>query len=332
MATMLFSVIFFGECLQRTKRVFLLPAIMLLWTNLHGGFLLGLFIVGVFGAVALLRREWGDLKAYSVVGLGCVIATIANPLGWHIYQATTTTLGHFVQDQITEWWPYYRNITIPGSIPGILYMLVFVALELRYRGFCPLEARLLSWLFLCLGLYQFRYMAFFFIFSTVPLALHLDRLLPSRLKSLEFATSLFVAGTVTACAPPLVYLQMHNALGLPPLLSQQDATYLEAHFPHARLLNHWNFGGNLIFFTRGAVPLFVDGRAATAYPDSLLHDYFRLSQSEVDEAAWDSVLQKYKIDTVLWVRAHDELRQFLVGKRGWKEEYTGQYASIYAKQ
>jgi hypothetical protein len=56
-ATMLFSVIFYAECLKRTRRVFLLPAMMMLWANLHGGFLLGLIIVGVFCGVALLRRD-----------------------------------------------------------------------------------------------------------------------------------------------------------------------------------------------------------------------------------------------------------------------------------
>jgi hypothetical protein len=43
------------------------------------------------------------------------------------------------------------------------------------------------------------------------------------------------------------------------------------------------------------------------------------------------VLEKYQIDTVLWVKEHNELRRFLVGKRGWKEAYTGLYASIYVK-
>jgi len=52
---------------------------------------------------------------------------------------------------------------------------------------------------------------------------------------------------------------------------------------------------------------------------------------EVNEAAWDTVLEKYKIDTVLWVKAHEELRGFLVGKRGWTEAYAGVYASIYVK-
>ena len=273
-STMLFSVIFYGECLKRTRRRFLLPVIMVLWANLHGGFLLGLIIVGVFCGVALLRR----------------------------------------------------------SIPGIIYILIFVAFELRYGGgACPIESRLLSWLFLFLGLYQFRYMSFFFIFSTVPLALHLDRLLPKQSNNFQIQRSSLVAGIILACALPLIYMQIDPALGLPQMLSEQDVLYLRTHFSHARILNHWNYGGILIFRTRGAIPVFVDGRASTAYPDALLRDYFKLVQSEFDETAWDTVLEKYQIDTVLWVKAHEELRRFLVERRGWKEAYAGSYASIYVK-
>jgi hypothetical protein len=330
-ATMLFSVIFYGECLRRSKRVFFLPAIMLLWANLHGGFLLGLFIIGIFGGVALLRRDWASFKIYGFVGSACFIATFINPLGWHIYEGLTTVLGHFSQHYITEWWPYYRNITVPGSIPGIIYILMFVGLELRYgRLSSPIEPRLLSWLFLFFGLYQFRYMAFFFLFSAFPFALHLDRLLSKELKNAAVQGPLLAAGMAVACALPLVYARL-PALGLPPMLSEQDVRYLEIHFPHARLLNHWNYGGILIFLDRGAIPVFIDGRASTAYPDAVLRDYFPLGQSEVNEAAWDMVLKKYQIDTVLWVRAHEELRRFLVEKRGWKEVYTGLYASVYRK-
>jgi len=335
MATMLFCVIFYGECLKRT-RWFLLPLIMVLWVNLHGGFVLGFLVVGVFCGAALLRRDWADFKIYSFAGAGCFIAIFINPLGWHIYDGVTATLGHFVQAYITEWFSYYQNMTVPGSIPGIVYVLIFVAFELRYRNSCPvpLESRLLSWLFLFLGIYQFRYMSFFFIFSTVPLALHIDRLLPTRLNNSKVQGSLLAAGIIGACALPLTYVHAEPALELPQMLSEQDALYLQTHFPHARLLNHWNFGGLLIFFTRGAVPVFVDGRAATAYPDGLLRDYFKLfnlPELEINETAWDTLLEKYQIDTVLWVKAHEELRRFLVGKRGWKEAYAGSYASIYVK-
>ena len=174
-------------------------------------------------------------------------------------------------------------------------------------------------------------MSFFFIFSTIPLALHIDRLLPKRLNDLQVQRSLLAAGIIGACALPLTFMQIRPALGLPEMLSEQDAQYLQTHFSHARLLNNWNVGGLLIFRTRGTVPVFVDGRGATAYPDSLLRDYFELAEWEIDETAWDTVLEKYHIDTVLWVKAHENLRRFLVAKRGWKEEYAGSYESIYVK-
>ncbi|MGA7804987.1 hypothetical protein [Bradyrhizobium sp.] len=330
-ATMLFCVMFYAECLKRT-RWFLLPLMMVLWVNLHGGFLLGFLVVGVFCGAALLRRDWLGVKIYGLVGLGCFIAIFINPLGWHIHDGVAATLGHFVQAHITEWLSYFQNLSWPGSIPGILYILIFVALELCCRGPCPLESRLLCWLSLLLGFHQFRYMSFFFMFSAVPLALHLDRLLPARLNLLEVQRSLLAAGIAGVCFLPLTFMQVEPALELPQMLSEQDALYLQTHFPHARLLNNWNVGGLLIFYTRGAIPVFVDGRAATAYPDALLRDYFRLPEIEIDEAAWDTVLAKYQIDTVLWVKAHDELRRFLVDKRGWKEEYAGLYESIYVKR
>jgi hypothetical protein len=334
-STMMFCVVFYGECLRRT-RWFLLPLIMVLWVNLHGGFMLGFPIIGMFCGVALLRRDWAAFKIYSFAALACFIAVFINPLGWHIYDGVTATLGHFVQDYITEWMSYYQNMTMPGSIPGIIYILIFVALELRYRssGAIPVESRLLSWLFLLLGFYQFRYMSFFFIFSTVPLALHIDRLLPKQLNDFQVQKSLLAAGIVGACALPLTYMHVKPALGLPQMISEQDALYLQTHHPHARLLNHWNVGGLLIFYTRGTVPVFVDGRAATAYPDALLRDYFKLfnlPDLEINETAWDTVLEKYQINTVLWVKAHQELRRFLVDRRGWKEEYAGLYESIYVK-
>jgi hypothetical protein len=331
LATMLFSVVFYGVCLKRTRAVLILPAVMLLWANLHGGFTLGLFIIGVFFGLALLRRDWAHLRLYGLAGAGCLAATLVNPLGWHIYEGVRATLGSFVQAQITEWWPYYRNIVIPGSIPGMLYIVMFVALELRSRAACAIEARLLSWLFLFLGLYQFRYMAFFFLFSTVPLALDLDRASPRWRDNLQAGKAMLFAGIIAACALPLIYLQVQPAFGLPQMLSRQDVDYLQTHFPHARLLNHWNYGGLLIFYDRSAIPLFVDGRASTAYPDSLLRDYFTVGQPRVSEAAWDAILAKYRIDTVLWMNTHEELRRFLVGKRGWREAYRGAYASIYVK-
>jgi len=330
--TMLFSVVFYRECLRRT-RWFVLPVLMALWANLHGGFLLGFFVIGVFCGAAVLRGAWAELRILALAGIACLAATFVNPLGWNIYAGAAATMGHFVQGNIGEWLSYYHNMEMPGSIPGILYMLAFVALELRYRNSrpIPLEPRLMSWLFLILGLYQFRYIAFFFIFSTAPMALHLSRLLTRRLTALDVRGPLLAAGLVGLCTLPMAYLRVAPALALPPMLSSEDAGYLQKHLEGKRVLNNWNVGGYLIFGTHGTVPLFVDGRAATAYPDDLLRDYFKLVSWEIDEAAWDMVLDKYRIDAVLWVKAHEQLRQFLVERRGWREQYTGAYETVYVR-
>ena len=95
-ATMLFCVVFYVECLKRT-RWFLLPVFMVLWANLHGGFLLGFLVVGIFCCTALLRRDWAGFRSYGLAGLGCFIAIFINPLGWHIYDGLAATLGHFLR-------------------------------------------------------------------------------------------------------------------------------------------------------------------------------------------------------------------------------------------
>ncbi|WP_311739669.1 hypothetical protein [Bradyrhizobium sp. CB1015] len=332
-ATMLFAIVFYGECLRR-RRWYLLPPMMIVWVNLHGGFMLAFPILGVFAGLALLRRDWTGLRNHCLAGVGCFIAIFVNPLGWHVYDGVRATLGHFVQADIGEWRSYFHNMELPGSLPGSAYALTFIALELRYRSaaHAPLEARVLAWLFLFLGLYQFRYTAFFFIFASVPMALHIDRLLPKRLSSFEVQRAMLAAGVVGVLLLPFTFMQVRPALALPDMLSDEDARHIEAHTSRGHLLNHWNLGGLLIFRTQGSVPVFVDGRAATAYPDELLRDYLRLVRWDIDAATWDKVTSSYRIDAVLWIRAHDQLRHFLVGERGWKEEYTGAYVSLYTRQ
>ena len=90
---------------------------------------------------------------------------------------------------------------------------------------------------------------------------------------------LLVAGIVAACALPVIFCAWRRTFAA----SGHDfkarcALSCKAIIPHARLLNHWNYGGLLIYYTRGAVPLFVDGRASTVYPDGLLRDYFTLTR------------------------------------------------------
>src|SRR5437660_4991095 len=83
---------------KQLRRLLWLPAIMLLWTNLHGGFLLGIALSGLY-LIAGLIRYFSDrkdrqtigrwLKRLAVATLFSLFATLVNPYGYklhvHIY-------------------------------------------------------------------------------------------------------------------------------------------------------------------------------------------------------------------------------------------------------
>ncbi len=103
--TLLFAVIFLSA-LYRVKEgqtriggipwLALLPVLTLLWTNLHGGFLVGVLMISAFGAAELLQlvlvapgedRAAGLNRAgkYFLSALGCLAASLLNPYTYHLH-------------------------------------------------------------------------------------------------------------------------------------------------------------------------------------------------------------------------------------------------------
>lgn len=73
-----------------------LPVLMVVWTNLHGGFLIGIVIVGAYGAGELLRaviardsvERRASLRAawpYLATAAGCAVASLVNPYGYQLH-------------------------------------------------------------------------------------------------------------------------------------------------------------------------------------------------------------------------------------------------------
>jgi hypothetical protein len=95
-------------------RLVWLPGIMLVWVNLHGGFLVGLALIALYLVAAVFQAAVsgdGDAKAGAVrrvktlaaVGVVCALVTFANPYGYrlheHIYRYLT---DRFLMDHIDE--------------------------------------------------------------------------------------------------------------------------------------------------------------------------------------------------------------------------------------
>jgi len=103
--TLLFLVLFFCV-LERAREgqprlagipyYVLLPLGTILWTNLHGGFIAGILLVGVYGAGEILKaaftadsslRRPAALRAGAYFGtaLACLAASLVNPYGWRLH-------------------------------------------------------------------------------------------------------------------------------------------------------------------------------------------------------------------------------------------------------
>ncbi len=93
-----------------------LPPLMVLWVNLHGAFFLGVVLLAVVGASEWWRRLIHDDKTDALtpaelrklaftLGL-CVLASLANPEGYKIYDYVRTVMTDPVVRQLTsEWQP-----------------------------------------------------------------------------------------------------------------------------------------------------------------------------------------------------------------------------------
>ena len=80
------------------------PLLMLIWVNTHGGWVVGLGMLAIWSAFAILRaRSSRDRLLILGMAGAAALATLVNPYGWGMWQfiAGTVRLGRDIQ----EWQP-----------------------------------------------------------------------------------------------------------------------------------------------------------------------------------------------------------------------------------
>lgn len=101
-----------------TRLLWILPPLFVLWTNLHGGALAGLAILGawavVHAVVAKGRARWWPLAAFA----GSVLGAMVNPEGWGRlrFLLETATVS---RPEIQDW----QSLDLTSPV-GILYLLL----------------------------------------------------------------------------------------------------------------------------------------------------------------------------------------------------------------
>ncbi len=338
-------------CEGNSRALYLLPAVMLIWVNLHAGFVLGYAIFGVALLVEGLRyliRSPGAmpaarLRAMAVILAASVAVAIVNPNGWDIYLYPLQTGGSPQQQRlIVEWFSPNFQLSQIWAFEAMIFLIIGgLALSRRIE---PRQFLLLL-LGLGLALHSVRNLSLFMLVAVPALAdyaqqardrlsLHWRRRAP-KTTPVTFALNLVMI---------LLVLAIVAVASLPSLVQRVDgklvardfpikaADFLVQHPAPGHMLNVYGWGGYLIFRLYGqtpAQPVFIFGDAALA-GDQLLRDYDHLQSLGTDQA---QLFERYQIN---WVIFHSsdpiitELRQIdrSPGQTGWFELGTFDKATV----
>jgi hypothetical protein len=268
-----------------SRRLLVLPALFLVWTNLHGGYLLGLAVVAIFTLEAVLTTGRRGLPLVATA-VACVAVTLLSPAPLDMAGAAREDIFHTPRF-LSEFLP--PDVVTPTGALFAGFVLLVIGSALL-RGGSPLEALLLVPL-LYLAFTAQRHTLFFCFAATAFVGPRLTTLawrrpalaLPSP-APLPIATVLVVAALASALGAPV--RPDERAYPVAALATVRGGTGV--------LLNEYDWGGYLIF-NLPERRVFIDGRYAP-YVGRVLEDYQKVVGLR---PGWRELLEKYKVSEVL---------------------------------
>ncbi|WP_022720861.1 hypothetical protein [Rhodopseudomonas sp. B29] len=301
--------------------------IMVLWANLHGGFVFGLMLVGAIGVEAL--RQAGPAQRFRLAlhwaafGVAALAACCVTPYGWGTLIAATKilSLGE-VLSTLGEWAP--SDFSKFGAFEASLLALLGIALA---RGLTLPWPRLL----LVLGLVH---MSLAHVRSIETYALLVPMLLArpwaqqlGRSISAESdrATRWPTAAAVTAMVAATIALAPRLHYRFDPAQVPERALAAAQVHNARRIFNAYIFGGYLI---SRHVPVYIDGRAEL-YGETRVMDVIRATAGR-DPALLDRLLTESDIDTTMLPPTAGAVR--LMDQRpGWHRLYADDVAVVHVR-
>jgi len=332
-----------------------LPALTLLWVNMHGSFVLAVALTGLSWLGTLLdtlrndidrpRRE--QVRMLTVILLSVITATLLNPLGWDIYNYVRMMLANeSLQRWFIEWQPPVANLDLRNAGFWFFFLVLLIAALMAVGRRRPSGSDLLwycglSWL--CFD--GIRYVMWFALFLTPLLAERIAVLVPVRKRPSvsPMATMSIVAGLIVLVIATLPWFLPVRYLG--PAAEANFATagpyrlLLDSNTPVAA--SEWlaqrsfpgRFWTDMSFssYTIWRLPekqVFADLRVEL-FPTKVWEEYFAIARG--DRQSLD-VIDRWDISHLLLdLHNQEALARLLSNTPGWCEAFREDRMAIYAR-
>jgi hypothetical protein len=272
----------------RVRLLLVVPPLILLWTNLHGGYAVGLALVGIFTLEALLTRR--SFAPFAITAMTALAASLVDPgsLGLGAAAAHATAPPRFIVEESPP------DVTRPAGFLFAAFIIGTLALAMRGGG-TLLDLLLIAPL-LWLGLSAQRHMPYF-AFAAVPFIsmvvarawAPLERWVARRRPYPRAAVLGFGVGAAAMALVGLIFVP-----SAPDEKAYPTAALAAVRSSSGVLLNEYDWGGYLIWRAPER-PVFVDGRLFPFLPN-----VFADWREAVELGPrWKEVLDRYKVAQVL---------------------------------
>ena len=299
------------------------PLVFALWANLHGGWIVGLAVIGAhsLGAIAD-RRDSKDLWPLIALCALCAAATFATPYGLELWRfmARTVRFGRDIQ----EWQPLWQA----RVIRTLAWLLVAATVIVLIRRTAHSWAVLLPVLFLAISSVKvIRLVGLFAVVSVILLGRRLGE--ERKASSPPLALAMIVALVAIVPAGVVAVRQMQclavDADWAPDLAA---AGTLDAHARGGRLMVPFDWGQFAIWHFGPQLRVSLDGRRETVYSEG------RLAEQVAFDAGDPSILEFIQREQPEYLWLYAAARQRLVQGLlaiGYREDVMTNRSSIFVR-
>lgn len=345
-----FSLILDAFSRTRNRRLlFTLPLLMLFWTNIHGGFVLGLVLITItlagewLNRLTRLQQSWSthDLRALALTLGGTVAVTMVNPNSYRqLLYPLTFVLPNAYTNLIEE--SASPNFHLPVMMLFEAFLLVLVAAFFVGRPRLNWTHLFLVLAFTHLALSQVRNVAIWAVVISPLVALYIQGAIPELQR--HFPAFSYRRRPVSGRIGPILNLTLLAVIALAYVLesthfvnattlrtAEQEnyprgaVAYMQSHSLPQHTFVSYGWGGYMLWNLFPRYRDYMDSRADTLYTNAILHDYLNMYSAKPN---WNAVLRHRDVRNVL-VEPTAPLAQVLAQDRGWRLVYSDAVSVLY---
>jgi hypothetical protein len=333
----IFSALCFTACLLALRRaeegwrpaLAVIPLVAAFWANVHGGWLVGIGVLGVWTGLRIVWPQGLTRGQWAAVGLSGLVATLATPYGWKLWQFLMQTV-RFGRADISEWQPLYRSPAGAWLLWALPAALITAALwrTRRHRVTHVVVAVLLA----AAAFQVVRLVPFLAIAAVVLMAPAFVEARPARApqaltgRAAVLALGICLAGALAVTAE-FVRRNGRCIDADEPWAADADAAdYLRRTSLSGRLLVWFDWGEFAIWHYAPRLKVSMDGRRETVYSQQRLHALYGLYDAE---PGWPSELAALAPD-VAWLRSDLPLVAKL-DDLGWHRVFASPQSIVFTR-